>query len=189
MVKRSITYKILGFLGIHLSLGTYGNISFLGALKKALKHQFNAIILKYCMYSTLLSPLNYRIIRPKLWKLMGVKIGKKVFIGYDVWIDFNHTHLIEIEDGAHVTNRCLLLCHQRDLKNYKKGFKSTDLPYKKGKIIIRSNAMIGMGTIILPNVEIGEGSIIAAGSIVTKNIPPWSVAGGSPARVIKKIEN
>lgn len=139
------------------------------------------------MYSVILSPLNYRLIRPKLWRLMGCKVGKNVFIGYEVWMDFNNANLIEIGDGAHITNRCLLLCHQRDLKNYYKGDNSTKLPYKKGKICIGKNVMIGMGTIIMPGITIGEGSIIGIGSIISKDIPAWKIAAGRPARVIKAI--
>ena len=80
-----------------------------------------------------------------------------------------------------------MLCHQRDFTNYFIGDDSTKLPYKKGKIIIGKNVMIGMGTLIMPGISIGEGSLIAAGSLVSKDIPAWSVASGRPAKVVKKI--
>ncbi|HDQ04171.1 MAG TPA: acyltransferase [Deltaproteobacteria bacterium] len=187
MTKKSFTYRILKKAGLNFSEEEYGRISFWGALKRALKGIRNAILLKYCMYSVILSPLNYRKIRPMIWRWIGCKVGKNVFIGYDVWMDFNNAHLIEIGDGAHITNRCLLLCHQRDLSNYYVGDDSTKLPYKKGKIVIGKNVMIGMGTLIMPGVKIGEGSIISAGSVVSSDIPSWSVASGRPAVVIKEI--
>ncbi|GAC23344.1 galactoside O-acetyltransferase [Paraglaciecola mesophila KMM 241] len=52
-------------------------------------------------------------------------------------------------------------------------------------VIIKDNVWIGYGVTILKGVEIGEGSIVAAGSVVTKNIPPYSIAGGIPSKVIK----
>ena len=58
----------------------------------------------------------------------------------------------------------------------------------KGPIIIRDNVWIGDKCTILPGVEIGESCIIAANSVVTKSIPPYSVAGGVPAVIIKKMK-
>lgn len=52
-------------------------------------------------------------------------------------------------------------------------------------IIVNSNAWIGSGAIILQGVEIGEGAVVAAGAVVTKNVEPWTVVGGNPARKIK----
>lgn len=52
-------------------------------------------------------------------------------------------------------------------------------------IIIEDNVWIGANSIILPGVRIGYGSVIAAGSVVVKDVPPYSIAGGNPARVIK----
>lgn len=186
-MKQSFTYRVLLKCGLSFSEGEYGDITFIGAFRRAVKGVFNAFLLKYCMYSALLAPLNYRKIRPILWRWMGVRVGKKAFIGYEVWMDYNNASLIEINDGAHITNRCLLLCHQRDLSNYYIGDDASKLPYKKGRIVIGKNVMVGMGTIIMPGVSIGEGSIIGAGSIVSKDIPAWKIATGRPARVVKSI--
>jgi acetyltransferase-like isoleucine patch superfamily enzyme len=119
---------------------------------------------------------------------MGCKVGKKVFIGYGVWLDYNNTHLIKIGDNVHITNMCLLLCHQRDLDHYFVGDNSANLKYKKDKIIIENGVMIGMNSTIMPGVTIGEGSIIGANSLVVCDIPPWTIAAGNPAKVIKNIE-
>ena len=53
------------------------------------------------------------------------------------------------------------------------------------KVVIGSDVWIGARVIILPGVQIGSGSIIGAGAVVTKDIPPFSVVGGVPAKVIK----
>ena len=57
--------------------------------------------------------------------------------------------------------------------------------FSKGDIIIEDDVWIGHGSIILSNVHIGQGAVIAAGSVVTKNVPAYSVVGGSPAKIIK----
>ena len=56
----------------------------------------------------------------------------------------------------------------------------------KGDTVIKSDAWIGMNAIIMPGVSIGEGAIVAAGSVVSKNVPPYTIVGGNPAKEIKK---
>ena len=187
MSKLSITYRFLKFIGLNFSEKEYGQVSFLKAIKRALKGVFNALLLKYCMYSVILTPLNYRKIRPILWRWMGANVGRSVFIGYEVWMDFNNSELIELEDNVHVANRCLLLCHQRDLSNYYIGDDYSKLPYHRKKIHLKKGCLVGMDSIILPGVTIGEGAIVGAGSLVTKDIPAWTIASGRPAKVIKEI--
>lgn len=58
-----------------------------------------------------------------------------------------------------------------------------------GKIVIEDYAYIGSGTHILPGVTVGKGSLVAAGSIVTKSIPPREVWGGNPARYICGVDD
>jgi acetyltransferase-like isoleucine patch superfamily enzyme len=57
------------------------------------------------------------------------------------------------------------------------------------KTYIRKGASIGANSTILPGVEIGESSIVGAGSVVTKNVPPFAIVVGNPARFVKWIEN
>lgn len=60
--------------------------------------------------------------------------------------------------------------------------------YSKGPVVIGDNVWIGDKATILPNVRIGEGCIIGANSVVTKDIPPYCIVGGNPARIIKTIK-
>lgn len=57
--------------------------------------------------------------------------------------------------------------------------------YSNGPIIIEDDVWIGMNSIIMSGVRIGRGSIVAAGSVVTKDIPPYAIVGGNPAKIIK----
>lgn len=123
-----------------------------------------------------------------LHKLRGVKVGKKSHIARYVFIDDRNPDLVEIGDGVAITTGVIILCHQRDLKNYKPGMYAMENPFVEGKVIIHDGAHVGIGAIVLPGVTIGEGSIIGAGAVVTNDIPPYSVAVGVPAKVIKSYK-
>ena len=64
--------------------------------------------------------------------------------------------------------------------------KLPELYCSKGDTVIGDGVWIGMRAMILPGVTIGEGAVIAAGSVVTKDVPPYTLVGGNPARKIKK---
>lgn len=61
--------------------------------------------------------------------------------------------------------------------------------FSKGPVIIGKNVWIGDKATILPGVTIGDGAIIGANTVVTKDIPPYSIAGGNPAKVIRTLTN
>ena len=85
----------------------------------------------------------------------------------------------------HIAGDVRLLCHKKDLANYKVGETYGMQPYKYGKIHLCKNCAIGTGTLVMPGVTVGEGAIVGAGSMVTKDIPAWSLTLGSPAKVVK----
>ncbi len=127
-------------------------------------------------------------VRPWLWKLTGVSIKGKISIGYDVYYDVVNAKYLIIEEGVWITSRCLLLCHRRNMTEYFEGDDYNKLPYIKDKIHLHRGCSIGMGSIIMPGVTIGEGAIIGAGSVVVKDIPAWTIAVGNPCKVVKKIK-
>ena len=124
-------------------------------------------------------------IRPWLWKRAGVNVLGNFKVGYDVYFDAGYSHLIKIEDGVWIASRCLLLCHKRILDDYCIGDDYNKLPYKTGEIHLKRGCCVGMNSIVMPGVTIGEGSIVAAGSVVTKDVPAWCIVGGNPAKVLK----
>lgn len=120
---------------------------------------------------------------------MGVKVGKGSKIAASVEIDMSAPELITIGKNVWVTRGVMLLCHQRDLSFYEVGKPVMDCPLKFAPINIKDGVHVGIGSIIMPGVTIGEGAVIGAGSVVTRDIPPYCVAVGAPAKVIKSFEN
>ena len=121
------------------------------------------------------------------WKKCGVNALGNFNVGADVYFDAQNAHYLTIEDGVWIASRSLILLHKRDLSNYYKGDNYREQPWKCMHVKICRNAAIGMGTIIMPGVTIGEGAVIGAGSLVTKDIPAWTFAVGRPAKVVKEL--
>lgn len=111
---------------------------------------------------------------------INIKVGENVFI--NSCCRFQDQGGIVIDDGTLIGHNTTIATLNHDF-NPAKRQNLTPSPVKIGK-----NVWIGSDCTILPGVEIGDGSIIGAGSVVTKSIPKNSIAVGNPARVIKNIE-
>ena len=127
--------------------------------------------------------------RTKYWKKCGVDVQGQFRVGADVYFDAGNAELIHVEEGVWIAARCLLLCHKRNLSEYKYGDNYNQTPYKRGDIYLKKGCCIGMGTIVMPGVTIGEGSVIGTGSVVTRDIPSYCIATGNPAKVVKVLPN
>ena len=113
-------------------------------------------------------------------KRKGLKLGKNVEIIDTFFFDPSHCFLISIGDNCTICPNVRLIAHDASTKKIL-GFT------KIGMINIKENCFIGDSVIVLPNVTIGSNSIVGAGSVVTKSIPPDSVAAGNPASVITSV--
>jgi serine acetyltransferase len=102
----------------------------------------------------------------------GVHIGQDVWIGYDAIIETSRPDLVTIRDRATVQIRATIIAHFREQEG----------------VVIEEDATVGPGAIVLPNVTIGHGSIVTAGSVVTKSVPPKTMVQGNPARPIATVE-
>jgi acetyltransferase-like isoleucine patch superfamily enzyme len=114
-----------------------------------------------------------------------INYGKHTKIGKNVFINFDCTFLdlggITIEDNVLIAPKVCLLSEGHPVAPEERH------SLMVGHIHIRKNAWIGAGAIILPGVTIGENAIVAAGAVVSTNVPDNTIAGGIPARVIKEI--
>ena len=99
-------------------------------------------------------------------------LGKNFDIGTFTYI--NAQYGIEISDDVQIGSHCSL-------------YSNSTIDTKKGKIILKKNCKIGTHSTIMPNISIGENSLIAAYSFVTKSIPDNEIWGGIPANFIKKL--
>jgi acetyltransferase-like isoleucine patch superfamily enzyme len=106
-----------------------------------------------------------RSLRVALHRARGVHIGAGVWIGYDVILDTSRPHLITIEDRVSLSMRVTVIAHFRETQGVK----------------IEQDAFVGPGAIILPNVTIGRGAVVTAGSVVTQSVPPMTLVQGNPA--------
>jgi acetyltransferase-like isoleucine patch superfamily enzyme len=123
--------------------------------------------------------------RVVLHKWRGVRIGKNVFIGAEVFIDDADPSLVRIEDNATIIAQSTLLGHAYYPNHFSTLLKTAS---QKQGTLIRKGAYLGLRTTVLPGVTIGEYSIIGAGSLVTKDVPPFSMAFGVPAKVVKTFK-
>lgn len=117
--------------------------------------------------------------RNVLFRFMGMKIGRNCHISQKAIPDPLLPELIEFEDGSGCGIGVILLTH--NAMNVKHG------SFSFGPIKICENARIGAYSLILPGVTIGRGSIIGARSVVADDIPPYSIAIGSPAKVVRQL--
>ncbi|HCY1404313.1 TPA: sugar O-acetyltransferase [Staphylococcus aureus] len=113
----------------------------------------------------------------------NVKLGKNVYVNTKCY--FMDGGQITIGDNVFIGPNCgfYTATHPLNFHHRNEGFE------KAGPINIGSNTWFGGHVAVLPGVTIGEGSVIGAGSVVTKDIPPHSLAVGNPCKVVRKIDN
>lgn len=116
--------------------------------------------------------------RAKCLKLGGVNIKGHALIYSNVGIDTVYPNLIFIGNGVRVTAGTRILTHYLDPSKPGVNFRS-------GEVHIEDDVFIGVNTCICSPVTIGKGAIVGAGSVVTKDIPPYQVWAGNPAHYIK----
>lgn len=134
----------------------------------------------------------------------NIEIGNNIYIGHFSILKGYHQNLLKIADNTWIGQLCffhsaggisigesvgigpgvkiLTSTHSED--NFPAPIISNNLILKE--VIIEEGCDIGMGTVILPGVRIGKGSIIGAGSVVTKNVPDYSVFAGNPAKLLRE---
>lgn len=142
------------------------------------------------LYKALLGYLSYYIFYPPILVnlihlIRGVRFSKVLsnYIAFNVLLDTNYPELIEINEGAWLTRGVVILTHFNPTPMLSEIIKGE----RKGKVIIGKGTFVGVNSMILPGVTIGDYSIIAAGSVVTKDVPSYSMVGGNPAKFIKRI--
>lgn len=119
------------------------------------------------------------------FRLCGYSIGNDVFIGEDLIISDNlKDKNVYIKNRVSIAPRVTLITASGPNSSRIREF----VKVIDGQIIIEKDAWIGAGSIILPNITIGEGAVVGAGAVVTKDVPPYTVVAGVPAKIIKTLK-
>lgn len=160
-------------------------------MKKVISH-----IIEYA-YNNIVTYIPSHIIRNSYLKCIGCKIGKHSRIDISSYV--NRMSRLEIGDYTHINRGCILRsaggirignCVSISYRcNIMSGGHIVNSPTFEGEhapIIIEDYVWIGVGATILKGVRIGKGAVVAAGAVVNKDVPPYAIVGGVPARVIGK---
>lgn len=154
---------------------------------------------KWWFVNSILSEFPSKRIRYYGLKMLNMKIAKNVrfYQGFHI----RAPHLITIDDHVTIGPKCLLdgrkglhICHHAviayDAIIWTLNHNYNDIHFCTwgGEVVIGPYAWICSRSIILPGIKIGEGAIVASGAIVTKDVPPYTIVAGIPARIIGKRE-
>ena len=170
--------------------------------------EFKTKIFLYSIYSYftnifyLLMELLPSFARNLIFKLIFKKVGRNCLLDYKTY--YRYPSRISLGDNITINRDCALYAsymvegveirigNNVALSPHVRIFTAThdystlELDDTAASVVIEDYAWIGGGAIILPGVTIGEGAVIGAGSVVSRSIPPYSVAVGNPARVVKE---
>ena len=134
----------------------------------------------------------HRGLRIWLYRQMGVNIGENCVVEMFCYLDDQFPELIFFEDHSGPSRHVIIICHDDVAAKADQNEGTTiDFEARHGfvsPVRLRKYSGIGSGSILLPGITVGEGAMIGAGAVVTKDVPPYSVAVGVPARVVKSLK-
>lgn len=106
-------------------------------------------------------------------RLLGMKVGEQTSFALMVMLDVMFPEKIKVGRNTVIGYNTTLLAHEYLIREY-----------RLGDIVIGDEVMIGANTTVLPGVEIGDGAIVSAGTLVHKDVPAGAFAGGNPMKII-----
>lgn len=112
-------------------------------------------------------------------KLRGARIGRNVYIVQTAFLEESRPWLLTIEDDVRIGAGCLIFTHDAVFCQYIEG-----MPNRYAPVVLKKKASICSGSVILPGITVGEGAVVSAQSLVTKNVPAGMIVAGVPARVV-----
>ena len=119
-----------------------------------------------------------------------VEIQKNAFIGRNCKIS-THTFICEgvtIEDDVFIGHNVTFINEMYPRSTVEGGGLRTEADWKVIPTFIKKGASVGSSATILAGITVGEGAIVGAGAVVTKDVPPWTIVAGNPAKVLRNIE-
>lgn len=122
----------------------------------------------------------------KFHRMNGVLIGNHVYVGPRVLFDLMYPELISVGDNISIGMGTMVFAHSNPTCSIE--LKLNHYPRRTSPVLIKNGAWIAPGAIILPGVTIHENAVVGAGSVVTKDVPAYTVVAGNPAKVIKNLK-
>jgi maltose O-acetyltransferase len=120
--------------------------------------------------------------KARFYDLGKINVGADTIIGEGAVLDGRSS--IEIGDHVDIASEVMIYNSEHDVND--ENFAAKDQP-----VVVKDYVFIGPRSIILPGVTIGEGAVVAAGCVVTRDVPPYAIVGGVPGKVIgeRKLKN
>lgn len=171
------------------------SLSWQGALSKIFNRLYNYVLDFELMVLRWIGHVPSHTFRKLFYVLAGVKIGKGSVI--HMWANFFNPAGIEIGEDTIIGDHIFLdgrarlkigshtdIASQVLIYNSEHDLEKSDFAAREEPVEIGDYCFIGPRSIILPGVKIGKGAVIAAGAVVTRDVPDFAIAGGVPAKVI-----
>jgi len=125
-------------------------------------------------------------IRVAMYRKAGINIGEGVYFGSKNWLDINFKSMIYVGDGAALAGDDMILSHDILISASVDKLVASQGDYDGFRpVVIGKGARLGAHVLVLAGVTIGEYSVIGAGAVVVKDIPPYCLAVGVPAKPIR----
>jgi acetyltransferase-like isoleucine patch superfamily enzyme len=113
----------------------------------------------------------------RIWSAASIHIGHRVLISHNVNVHDSDSHPLDAAER-----------HAQYVEIVQRGHPRQAGSIRTAAVVIGDDAWIGFNSTVLKGVSIGPGAIVAAGSVVTGNVPPWSVVAGNPATVVRSLQ-
>jgi acetyltransferase-like isoleucine patch superfamily enzyme len=110
----------------------------------------------------------------RIWSAAAITIGSRVLISHNVNIHDNHSHSLSAANRHLHVKQIFSGGHPRVMED----------PPIAAPIVIEDDAWLGFNSTVLTGVTVGQGAVVGAGAMVTKDVPPYSIVVGNPARVV-----
>ena len=141
------------------------------------------VSLRWLLYKFLLKKLGYRT---RISRRVDVRCPYRIRIG--LYTNVNKRAILDGRGGDLIIGNCVDIAQEVNIWTLEHDYNDPHYTAKGESVVIDDYAWIASRATILPGVIIGRGAVVAAGAVVTKDVPPMTIVGGVPAKVIGKRE-